>query len=389
MTPIQNLRLGGRSSKSQYQFVMQGLNQKELFDWSVKMAEAMSKDSANFADISSDLQNDATQASLIVDRDKANMLGVSSDVLRSTLYSGFGARQVSTIYSTGDNYSVLIEFDPSIAWTADRLDLIRVRAKNGALIPVSSFAHIETTTGPLTVNQLGQIAAVTISFNLPEGVALGQSVQRLDALKAAVKLPQSITTTFTGTAKTFTDSLANQGLLIAAAIVTIYIVLCILYESFIHPQTILSGLPSAVFGALLALWVFQLDLSVIAIIGVLMLIGLVKKNAIMMIDVALVLQREGLAAGDAIYKACAMRFRPIMMTTCAALIGTLPIALGAGASSELRQPLGVAVVGGLIVSQVITLFITPVLYLYMDRLAQWAAPKRAADEPAANGFPAE
>jgi HAE1 family hydrophobic/amphiphilic exporter-1 len=390
MTPIQNLRLGGRSSKSQYQFVMQGLNQKELFDWSVKMADAMGKDRSNFADISSDLQNSATQASLIVDRDKANMLGVSSDVLRSTLYSGFGARQVSTIYSTGDNYSVLIEFDPSIAWTADRLDLIRVRAKNGALIPVSSFARIETTTGPLTVNQLGQIAAVTISFNLPEGVALGQSVARLDALKAEIKLPQGITTTFTGTAKTFNDSLANQGLLIVAAIVTIYIVLGILYESFIHPLTILSGLPSAVFGALLALWVFRLDLSVIAIIGVLMLIGLVKKNAIMMIDVALVLQRQGMAAADAIYKACAMRFRPIMMTTCAALIGTLPIALGAGASSELRQPLGVAVVGGLIVSQVITLFITPVLYLYMDRLAQWAAPRELPDAPAsADAFPAE
>jgi len=390
MTPIQNLRLGGRASKSQYQFVMQGLDQKELFDWSVKMADAMDKDRVNFADISSDLQNSATQASLIVDRDKANMLGIGADLLRSTLYSGFGARQVSTIYSTGDNYSVLIEFDPSIAWTADRLDLIRVRAKNGALIPVSSFARIETTTGPLTVNQLGQIAAVTISFNLPEGVSLGQSVAQLDALKAEIKLPQSITTTFTGTAKTFNDSLANQGLLILAAIVTIYIVLGILYESFIHPLTILSGLPSAVFGALLALWVFNLDLSVIAIIGVLMLIGLVKKNAIMMIDVALVLQRQGMAAGDAIYKACAMRFRPIMMTTCAALIGTLPIALGAGACPDLRQPLGVAVVGGLIVSQVITLFITPVLYLYMDRLAQWAKPRKAADDAAAmEGFPAE
>ncbi len=390
MTPIQNLRLGGRASKSQYQFVMQGLNQKELFDWSVKMADVMDKDRTNFADISSDLQNNATQASLIVDRDKANMLGISSDILRSTLYSGFGARQVSTIYSTGDNYSVLIEFDPAIAWTADRLDLIRVRAKNGALIPVSSFARIETTVGPLTVNQLGQIAAVTISFNLPEGVSLGQSVAQLDALKAEIKLPQSISTTFTGTAKTFNDSLANQGLLIAAAIITIYVVLGILYESFIHPLTILSGLPSAVFGALLALWIFRLDLSVIAIIGVLMLIGIVKKNAIMMIDVALVLQRQGMEAGEAIYKACAMRFRPIMMTTCAALIGTLPIALGAGASSELRQPLGVAVVGGLIVSQVITLFITPVLYLYMDRLAQWASPKKAPDEAAAiDAFPAE
>jgi HAE1 family hydrophobic/amphiphilic exporter-1 len=369
---------------------MQGLDQQQLFDWSTKMADAMGQDPAHFADISSDLQNNATQATLIVDRDKANLLGVGADVLRSTLYSGFGARQISTIYSTGDNYSVLVEFDPNIAWSTDRLDLIRVRAKNGSLIPVSSFARIETTSGPLTVNQLGQIAAVTLSFNLPKGVALGDSVEKLEALKQDISLPPAITTTFTGTAKTFEDSLANQGLLIGAAIITIYIVLGILYESFIHPLTILSGLPSAVFGALLASRVFNLDLSVIAIIGVLMLIGLVKKNAIMMIDVALVLRRNGADAREAIYRACSMRFRPIMMTTCAALIGTLPIALGAGASSELRQPLGVAVVGGLIVSQVITLFITPVLYLYMDRLSEFLTPrKRPESEPAADGFPAE
>ncbi len=373
MVPIQNLSIGGRSSRAQYQFVMQGLNQTELYSWSQKMADAMSRDPM-FVDVASDLEISALQASLIVDRDKANALGIGSDVLRSTLYSGFGARQVSTIYTTGDSYSVLIEFDPALGWTTDRLDLIRVRAKNGTLVPISSFAHIERTSGPLTVSQLGQITAVTLSFNLPPGIALGQATDRIEALKAEVKLPSSISTTYTGTAKTFQQSLANQGLLIGAAVLTIYIVLGILYESFIHPLTILTGLPSAVFGALLALKVFGLDLSVIAIIGILMLIGIVKKNAIMMIDVALVLQREGRSAQDAIHRACLMRFRPIMMTTFAALIGTLPIALGTGASSELRQPLGVAVVGGLIVSQAITLFITPVLYLYMDRFSNWLAP---------------
>jgi len=373
MVPIQNLSIGGRSSRAQYQFVMQGLDQNELYGWSQKMADAMGQD-RTFVDVASDLEISALQATLIVDRDKANALGIGSDVLRSTLYSGFGARQVSTIYTTGDSYEVLIEFDPSLGWTPDRLDLIRIRAKNGTLVPISSFAHIERTSGPLTVSQIGQITAVTLSFNLPPGIALGQATDRIEQIKDEMKLPSSISTTYTGTAKTFQQSLANQGLLIGAAVLTIYIVLGILYESFIHPMTILTGLPSAVFGALLALKVFGLDLSVIAIIGILMLIGIVKKNAIMMIDVALVLQREGRAAQDAMHQACLMRFRPIMMTTFAALIGTLPLALGTGASSELRQPLGVAVVGGLIVSQAITLFITPVLFLYMDRFSNWLAP---------------
>jgi HAE1 family hydrophobic/amphiphilic exporter-1 len=295
-------------------------------------------------------------------------------VLRSTLYSGFGVRQISTIYTTGDNYQVVIEFDPSIAWTPDLLNLIRVRSKSGTLVPIGSFTHIDRTTGPLTVNQIGQIAAVTISFNLPAGVALSRATDRLEEMKAEINLPPAITTTYTGTAKTFEQSLSNQSLLIAAAVLTIYIVLGILYESFIHPLTILTGLPSAVFGALAALKLYGLDLSVIAIIGILMLIGIVKKNAIMMIDVALVLQRDGLSPAAAIEKACILRFRPIMMTTFAALIGTLPIAFGAGASSELRQPLGIAVVGGLLVSQVITLLITPVLYLYMERLNEKLAP---------------
>jgi len=370
MTPVQNLQIGARSSKSQYQLVVQGLDQALMNDWAIRLADAMARDRATFLDVTTDLQNNALQATVIVDRDKANALGIGSDILRSTLYSGFGVRQVSTIYTTGDSYEVVVEFNPNDQWTPERLNSIRVRTNKGTLVPLGAFAQIERTAGQLTVNQLGQLPAVTISYNLPTGVALGDSVNRINAIKQEINLPSSLSTTLAGTAKTFQDSLANQGLLIMGAILTIYIVLGILYESFIHPLTILTGLPSAAIGALGALWLFGLDLSVIAIIGLLMLIGIVKKNAIMMIDVALVLRREGKSAQESIHQACLMRFRPILMTTLAALMGTLPIAMGAGASAELRQPLGIVVVGGLMISQVLTLFITPVLFLYMDRLSE-------------------
>lgn len=370
MVPVQNLNIGARSSKSQYQLVVQGLDQALMNEWAVRLADAMGRDRAVFADVTTDLQNNALQATVVVDRDKANALGIGSDILRSTLYSGFGVRQISTIYTAGDSYNVVVEFNPNEHWTPERLNAIRVRTKSGTLVPLGAIARIERTAGQLTVNQLGQLPAVTISYNLPAGVALGDSVTRIEAIKDELGLPKSISTTLAGTAKTFQDSLANQGLLIAGAILTIYIVLGILYESFIHPLTILTGLPSAAVGALGALRLFDLELSVIAIIGLLMLIGIVKKNAIMMIDVALVLRREGKSAQEAIHQACVMRFRPILMTTLAALMGTLPIALGAGASAELRQPLGIAVVGGLMISQVLTLFITPVLFLYMDRLSE-------------------
>jgi HAE1 family hydrophobic/amphiphilic exporter-1 len=370
ITPIQNLRLGGRQSKSQYQFVVQGLNKAELDSWSIKLADAMTQDTVRFTGVASDLQNTALQATLVVDRDKARALGITTDQLRSTLYTGFGTRQVSTIYETSDSYQVITEFDPRLNWTADRLDVVRIRAANGKLVPLSSFARVERTAGPLSINQLGQLPAVTISFDTPPGISLGEAVERINQIKIEQSVPTTISTTFSGTARVFQDALANQGLLLGAAVITIYIVLGILYESFIHPLTILTGLPAAAVGALGALQLFGMDLSVIAIIGVLMLIGIVKKNAIMMIDVALVRQREeGASAFEAIRGACLLRFRPIMMTTFAALMGTLPIALGAGASSELRQPLGIVVVGGLVVSQLLTLFITPVLYLYMDALA--------------------
>jgi HAE1 family hydrophobic/amphiphilic exporter-1 len=366
--PVQNLRIGGRSSKAEYQFVLQGLNRPQLYEWSQKMADAMSRDPL-FADVNSDLQVNATQATLVVDKDKASSLGITAAQLRSTLYSGFGSRQVSTIYGTGDSFSVVMEFNEKANWTTAELPDVRIRNSSGKLVPIGSFARIERTAGSLTINQLGQLPAVTLSFNLPAGVSLGQAVTRIDELKAAQKFPATLTTGFAGNAKTYQDSVANQGILLMAAVVTIYIVLGILYESYIHPFTILTGLPSAVIGALIALRLFGMDLSLIAVVGLLMLIGIVKKNAIMMIDVALTTQREGKAPADAIYQAALLRFRPIMMTTLAALLGVLPIAVGIGAGAELRQPLGVALVGGLLVSQLVTLYMTPTLYVYMEQLA--------------------
>jgi HAE1 family hydrophobic/amphiphilic exporter-1 len=368
MNPVQNLRLGARSSRSQYQFVLQAVDQEALFSWAEKMAQAM-QDDPTFADVTTDLETSAQQASLIVDKDKANALGITADQLRSTLYSGFGTRQVSTIYATGDNYSVLIEFDPRIPWGPDLLDTVYVRSSSGKLVPIGAFAEVKRTVGALSINQLGQLPAVTISFNLPQGIALSDAVARTEVIRADLGLPPTITSTFSGNAQVFQESLANMGLLIFAAVVTIYIVLGMLYESFTHPFTILTGLPSAAIGAFLALELAAMDLSMVAVIGILMLIGIVKKNAIMMIDVALTLQREGMAPPEAIYRACVLRFRPIMMTTFAAIMGTLPIAIGHGASAELRQPLGMAVVGGLVLSQVVTLYMTPVLYLYMEQIS--------------------
>jgi HAE1 family hydrophobic/amphiphilic exporter-1 len=392
VVPVQDFQLGGRSSASQYQFVVQASNSDDLYSWALKLTAAMQQDAAHFADVTNDIRNNALQAQLVVDQQRASLLGITQQQLRTTLYSDFGTNQATTIYGSSDSYPVIVELDPAMNWGTNELDQIQIRSSStGKLVPLSAFAQVERKAGTLAVSQQGQLPAVTISFNLPAGVALGTAVDQLDAIKANVGAPSSIITSLAGTAQVFQQAQGNQLLLIGAAIVVIYIVLGILYESFIHPLTILTGLPSAVMGALLSLQLFHIDLSIIAIIGLLMLIGIVKKNAIMMVDFALQRQRAGAAPFDAIREACLIRFRPIMMTTMATIMGTLPIALGLGASAELRQPLGVAVVGGLIVSQVLTLFVTPVIYLYMERLRALVAGlparlrRRGAVKPAAPG----
>ncbi|MBB3996758.1 efflux RND transporter permease subunit [Aureimonas pseudogalii] len=369
-TPVQSLRFGGRSSQSQYQLVVQSLDAAVARDWSSKLEGALRTDRATFSDVATDLQDDGLQARITVDRPRADALGVSATALRAALEAGFGTLTATQIQSTGNSYDVILEYDERFQWDEAALEAIRVPAGGGTLVPLASFATVTRTAGPVTVNQTGQLTSVTLSFNLPEGVSLGTATARVEALKAEIGVPASIITSYAGTAQVFQQATGHLGLLIGAAVLTIFIVLGILYESFLHPLTILSGLPSAALGALASLALFGYDLSIIAVIGLLMLIGIVKKNAIMMIDVALELRRDGTHdAEGAIREAAVRRFRPIMMTTFCALLGALPIALGSGASSELRQPLGVAVVGGLLVSQVLTLFITPVIFVFVERLA--------------------
>lgn len=372
INPQQSLRLGGRNSASQYQLVIQGLNADATNEWSNKLMEAMRRD-RTFAAVNSDAQNGAIAATISVDPEKAAAFGITNDQLRKTLEMSFGGYTAAQIQSTGDSYDVIVEFDSSKQWNDDFLSDINIlSAKSGVLVPLSNFAALTRTQAPVTINQTGQLVSTTVSFNLPDGVALSDATSRIDQIKTTIGLPQDVFTSYGGTAAIFQQSQGNTGILILAAVLTIYVVLGVLYESFIHPLTILSGLPAAAFGALVALKVMGMDFSIIALIGLLMLIGIVKKNAIMMIDVAVELIREKAEPPTrAIHEACVRRFRPIMMTTFCALLGALPIALGSGASSELRQPLGVAVVGGLIVSQLLTLFITPVIFVEMDRLGTY------------------
>jgi multidrug efflux pump len=321
--------------------------------------------------VASDQQDRGLEAALAIDRDTASRFGITPQALDDTLYDAFGQRQVSTIFTQLNQYHVVLEVAPQFQQNPDALKSIYVRSSAGTQVPLSAFTHFEPRTTPLAVSHQGQFPAVTLSFNLAPGVALGDAVTAIQAAQREMGLPASIHPSFQGTAQAFQASLANQPWLILAALVTVYIVLGVLYESYIHPVTILSTLPSAGVGAILALQITRMDLSVIALIGIILLIGIVEKNAIMMIDFALEAERkEGKSPEEAIYQACLLRFRPIMMTTMAALLGGLPLALGGGTGAELRRPLGISIVGGLLLSQVLTLFTTPVVYLAFDRMAR-------------------
>ena len=394
MQPVQDLTVEDRVSRTQYQFSLEDADPKELATWTAKLVAKL-KTLPELRDVATDQQNQAAQANLVIDRDTASRLGVTTSAIDNTLYDAFGQRLVSIMFTQLNQYHVVLEVDPNFRTDPDSLKSIYVPsgssqspaataanapaggAATNALsattgqVPLSAIAHFETSTGPLTINHQGQFPSVTISFNLGGTASLGEAVKAIDKASADIGLPPSIQATFQGTARAFEASLANEGWLILAAIVTVYIVLGVLYESYIHPITILSTLPSAGVGAILALTLFHMDLSVMALIGIILLIGIVKKNAIMMIDFALEAERkEGKAPVDAIYEACLLRFRPIMMTTFAALFGAVPLALGSGTGTELRRPLGITIIGGLLFSQLLTLYTTPVVYLWFDRLAQ-------------------
>jgi hydrophobe/amphiphile efflux-1 (HAE1) family protein len=364
----QDIRVGGRQSNSQYQYTLLSENLQELQSWSPRLLNAL-KALAELRDVSTDQQDRGLQEHLVIDRDTASRLGLDAQTIDDTLYDAFGQRQVSTVFTQLNEYHLVMEVAPDYQRNPDALKGIYARSSNGTTVPLSAFTHFVLRTSPLAVNHQGQYPAVTLSFNLAPGVALGDAVNAVNAVKRRIGLPSSISATFQGTAQAFQASLANQPILILTALLAVYIVLGMLYESYIHPITILSTLPSAGVGALLALLLCRMELTVMAMIGIILLIGIVKKNAIMMIDFALDAERrDGKSPREAIYQACLLRFRPIIMTTMAALLGGLPLALGTGTGSELRRPLGISIVGGLIVSQMLTLFTTPVVYLYMERL---------------------
>ena len=367
----QDLRIGGRQSNAQYQYTLQSENVDDLVTWAPILVEKMKK-IPQLTDIDSDQQNSGLQAKLVYDRQTAARLGITPQLLDTTLYSAFGQSQVSTMYTTLNQYHVVMEVAPQYWQNPEGLNYIYVKSAQGGVVPLSAVAHFEQRIAPLAVNHQGQFPSVTVAFNLAPGVALSDADSVIKEAEADIGFPTSIHGMYSGTLQAFQDSLATEPLLITTALLAVYIVLGILYESYIHPITILSTLPSAGVGAVLALMIFHTDLSVIALIGIILLIGLVKKNAILMIDFALAAQRnEHKTPKEAIYEACLLRFRPILMTTMAALLGALPLALGHATGSELRHPLGITIIGGLIVSQMLTLFTTPVVYLYMDRFGAW------------------
>jgi multidrug efflux pump len=400
LQPVQDLQIETRTTSTQFQYTLEDADPVELAEWGPKVLEEMQK-LPELRDVASDQQTTGLQAKLTIDRDTASRMGILPSTIDDTLYDAFGQRQISTIFTQLNQYRVILEVRPEDQLDPHALDRIYLKSQTGEQVPLSAFAHYESGVTSLSINHQGQFPADTISFNLAPGVALGNAVDAIHNVEAQIGLPSGVRPAFAGTAQAFQEALSSEGVLILAALVTVYIVLGVLYESYIHPVTILSTLPSAGVGALLALMITGTDFSIIALIGIILLIGIVKKNAIMMIDFALEAERGELKEGphasegkkmtprEAIYQACLLRFRPIMMTTMAALLGGIPLALGSGTGSELRRPLGISIVGGLLISQVLTLFTTPVIYLYMGRLGAWVNSKRGKPaEPAPAEAPA-
>jgi multidrug efflux pump len=374
--PVQELRIGGRIGAGSYQYTLQGEDLPELNTWAPRMLQRM-RGIRQLVDVSSDQLDKGLQTSVVIDRDTASRLGITPQMIDDTLYDAFGQRQVSITYTLLNQYHVVMEVEPRFWQHPDTLRDIYVQSRTGATVPLSAFARFEKTATSLAVNHQGQFPSVTISFNLASGISLGDAVNAVETEKQRIGFPSGILGSFRGTAQAFQASLADQPFLILAALVAVYIVLGVLYESYIHPITILSTLPSAGVGAVLALLLFRTELTLIAVIGIILLIGLVKKNGIMMVDFALDAERkEGKSPADAIYEACLLRFRPIMMTTMAAMLGALPLALATGVGYEFRRPLGISIVGGLIFSQMLTLYTTPVMYLYLDRFRLWLKGKK-------------
>jgi multidrug efflux pump len=378
MQSVQDLNIDSRVSKTQYQYTLEDANAKELAEWAPKVVQKL-QTLPTLKDVASDAQNSGLQMSVTIDRDTASRMGISPQTIDDTLYDAFGQRQISTIFTQLNLYRVILEVKPEFQKDQNALNLIYVRSQTGDQVPLSAFCKFKERLSPLVVTHQGQFPAVTVSFNTAPGVSLGDATNAIAQAEAELGMPPAVHAEFEGTVSAYNDALGSEPVLILAALITVYIVLGVLYESYIHPITIISTLPSAGVGAFLALMICGTEFSVIALIGIVLLIGIVKKNAIMMIDFALEAERdEGLSPEESIHKACLLRFRPIMMTTLAALLGGLPLALGTGIGSELRRPLGISIVGGLILSQVLTLYTTPVIYLYMERLSRWVTGNKPA-----------